>query len=62
MDLGECPKIHSEPLKQEYEETKKDYGYEYDLYRHLESFVVDCDRKIVKAKKRLELTQANQVL
>lgn len=61
MDLGDCPKIHSDTLKQDYEEAKKDYGYEFELMRHLESLVADCDRKIVKARKRLELTQPSQV-
>jgi len=56
MNLGECPKKHSETLREQYEEARKtkDYGFEYDLERELERLIADCDRKIIKARKRLE--------
>jgi len=60
MDLGECDKLHSAPLKSDYEEAVqkgKDYGYAYELELYLEHFVNDCDRKIVRAQKRLEETE-----
>jgi len=56
MDLGPCPKIHSEKLKSEYEEAKKqrDVDYELEFERSLGNFVSDCDRKISSAQKRLD--------
>lgn len=56
MDLGSCPKIHSLQLRKEYEEAKakgKD-NYDRDLEDALEKLVLDCDRKIQRALKRLE--------
>jgi LUC7 N_terminus len=60
MDMGECPKIHSLPLKADYEEArkKKDYGFEYDLEMVLQRYVDDCDRKIKRNQKHLEDIQA----
>jgi RNA-binding protein Luc7-like 2 len=60
MDFGECTKIHSIPMKSEYEEEIKKgkyYGYEEDLEAYLEDFVTECDRKIARAQKRLEETE-----
>jgi hypothetical protein len=56
VTIGECKKLHSEPLKQEYEEARKmkDYGFEYKLEKYLEELVEDCDKKIEKAIKKLE--------
>ncbi|RKP09510.1 U1 snRNP-associated protein Usp106, partial [Thamnocephalis sphaerospora] len=56
MDLGPCPKIHSEKLKEEYEQARKerDFGYDDELERSLERFVRDCDRRIESARRRLE--------
>jgi hypothetical protein len=56
MDLGPCPKIHSEKLKEEYEKARKERGISYDdeLERTLEAFVRDCDRRIESARRRLE--------
>ena len=56
MDLGECPKMHSQTLKNDYEEArkKKDYGYDYDLEMNLQRYVEDCDRKIKRNQKHLE--------
>ena len=58
MDLGPCPKIHSEKLKSEYEEAKKqkEVDYELEFERSLGNFVSDCDRKISGAQKRLDKT------
>lgn len=59
MDLGDCSNIHSEPLKQAYEEARrtKDFGYEHELARELEEHIQDCDRRVIRAQKRLEETQ-----
>lgn len=56
MDEGECPKKHAAPLKQAFEEASKtkDYGYEAEHERCLEAYIADCDRKIIKAQKRLD--------
>jgi RNA-binding protein Luc7-like 2 len=56
MDLGDCPKVHSAVLKAEYEEArkKKDYGYSRELERFIEQLISECDRKITRARKRLE--------
>ncbi|GBB99176.1 hypothetical protein RclHR1_03440009 [Rhizophagus clarus] len=58
MDLGACPKMHSERLKSEYEEAKKrkECDYEAEFERNLANFVADCDRKIASAQKRLDKT------
>jgi len=65
MDEGECPKKHAAPLKQSYEEASKtkDYGYEIEHERCLEGYIADCDRKIIKAQKRLDDVEpsANEV-
>eukprot|EP00250_Pteridium_aquilinum_P008258 c17809_g1_i1 orf=175-1488(+) len=56
MDLGSCTKIHSLQLRKEYEEAKakgKD-NYDRDLEEALEKLVLECDRKIQRALKRLE--------
>jgi hypothetical protein len=64
MDLGECPKFHSLPLRQDYEESRltKDYGYERELEKCLEQHVAECDRKIIKARKRLEENEQNVII
>src|SRR6266487_2662954 len=48
QDLGPCPKVHSEPLKTEYESTKdtKNYGFEYDYMRDLQKYIDECNRRI----------------
>ncbi|KAH9563233.1 hypothetical protein CY35_05G114600 [Sphagnum magellanicum] len=56
MDLGPCSKVHSLQLRKEYEEAKakgKD-NYNRDLEECLEKHIIECDRKIQRALKRLE--------
>ncbi|KAJ7557705.1 hypothetical protein O6H91_04G006200 [Diphasiastrum complanatum] len=56
MDLGPCPKIHSLQLRKEYDEAKrkgKD-NYDRELEDCLEKHILDCDRKIARALRRLE--------
>ncbi|XP_069761883.1 putative RNA-binding protein Luc7-like 1 isoform X3 [Narcine bancroftii] len=59
MDLGECTKIHDLALRADYEIAAKerDLFFELDAMEHLESFIVDCDRRTDIAKKRLAETQ-----
>lgn len=58
MDLGLCPKIHSDQLKLDYQQASatKEYGYEYDYQRDLAKYVDDCNRRIEQAQRRLEKT------
>jgi RNA-binding protein Luc7-like 2 len=62
MDCGECPKKHSQILRQDYEESSKtrDYGFELELMATLQAIVDDCDRKITKANKRIQANAANK--
>ncbi|KAL4193683.1 hypothetical protein AMTRI_Chr06g177950 [Amborella trichopoda] len=56
MDLGPCPKVHSLQLRKEYEEAKAKGtdNYDRDLEDQIERLIVECDRKITRALKRLE--------
>jgi len=47
-DLGKCPKVHSERLKNDYDEARKqkDFDYELEWYNHLEDLVKERDRRI----------------
>lgn len=60
QDLGPCPKVHSEPLKTEYETApsaeKAKYGFEYDYMRDLQKYIDECNRRIDAAQRRLEKT------
>ena len=60
QDLGSCPKVHSEPLKVEYEAMseaeRKKYGFEYDYMRDLQKYIDECNRRIDAAQRRLEKT------
>eukprot|EP00735_Rhodelphis_limneticus_P010480 TRINITY_DN3225_c0_g1::TRINITY_DN3225_c0_g1_i1::g.29754::m.29754 TRINITY_DN3225_c0_g1::TRINITY_DN3225_c0_g1_i1::g.29754 ORF type:complete len:346 (-),score=34.76,sp/Q9NQ29/LUC7L_HUMAN/38.82/1e-46,LUC7/PF03194.10/1.2e-73,Laminin_II/PF06009.7/0.17,SlyX/PF04102.7/5.2e+02,SlyX/PF04102.7/2.3,SlyX/PF04102.7/7.5e+03,Med9/PF07544.8/0.2,Med9/PF07544.8/2.9e+03 TRINITY_DN3225_c0_g1_i1:285-1322(-) len=62
MDLGPCTKHHSVELRNSYIEFKQKkgvnyYGYEAELYRVLDDLILECDRKIQRAQKRLEETE-----
>jgi hypothetical protein len=56
-DLGTCTKIHDDKLKLQYHQdaNKDKYGYEENFHSHLLSLIRDLDRKVRKAKERLEL-------
>ncbi|XP_057475347.1 uncharacterized protein LOC130763450 isoform X1 [Actinidia eriantha] len=56
MDMGPCPKVHSLQLRQEYEEAKSKGldNYDRDLEDVIDRLIVECDRKITRALKRLE--------
>ncbi|MCJ1419488.1 splicing factor [Xylographa parallela] len=69
QDLGPCPKVHSEPLKIEYEASaeKSKYGFEYDYMRDMQKYIDNCNQRIDGAQRRLEKTpdeirQANVLL
>ncbi|XP_043707378.1 putative RNA-binding protein Luc7-like 2 [Telopea speciosissima] len=56
MDMGPCPKVHSLQLRKEYKEAKAKGidNYERDLEDVIDRLIVECDRKITRALKRLE--------
>ena len=60
QDLGPCPKIHSEPLKTEYEgkdaSEKAKLGFEFDYSRDMQKYIDECNRRIDAAQRRLEKT------
>ncbi|RDL29973.1 putative U1 snRNP protein [Venustampulla echinocandica] len=60
QDLGPCPKVHSEPLKTEYDSApqadKQKWGFEYDYMRDLQKYIDECNRRIDVAQRRLEKT------
>ena len=60
QDIGPCPKVHNEALKNEYteagQEQKRKWGFEFDYLRDMAKFVNDCDRRIEAATRRLERT------
>ena len=59
VEMGDCTKIHSVGLKEEFEDAskKRDYHIEEEVLAYLQSFIADNERKIESAKKRLTLTQ-----
>ncbi|MQM08899.1 hypothetical protein Taro_041757, partial [Colocasia esculenta] len=55
MDLGPCPKVHSLALRKEYEEAKAKgvHNFDRELEDLIEKLIVECERKIQRALKRL---------
>ena len=61
MDLGPCPKSHSDKLKKEFLEDQSKNASKYaEFHREYENnirnFLTECDRRIRTAHKRLEKT------
>ncbi|KAL9126304.1 MAG: hypothetical protein Q9217_004630, partial [Psora testacea] len=60
QDLGPCPKVHSEPMKSEYESKdaaeRAKLGFEYDYMRDMQKYIDECNRRIDAAQRRLEKT------
>ncbi|KAJ8747895.1 hypothetical protein K2173_012785 [Erythroxylum novogranatense] len=56
MDMGPCPKVHSLHLRKEYEEAraKGTDNYDRELEDVIDRLIVECDKKIARALKRLE--------
>lgn len=56
MDLGPCSKVHSLQLRKEYEEAKVNgtHNFDRELEDLIERLIVECERKIQRALKRLE--------
>uniref|UniRef100_A0ACD5YTK7 Uncharacterized protein n=1 Tax=Avena sativa TaxID=4498 RepID=A0ACD5YTK7_AVESA len=64
MDLGPCPKLHSLQLRKEYEEAKAKGmdNYDRELEETIERLIVECERKIQRALKRLDEEDAKAAI
>nr|CAB3447173.1 unnamed protein product [Digitaria exilis] len=64
MDMGPCPKLHSLQLRKEYEEAKAKGtdNYDRELEENIERLIVECERKIQRALKRLEEEDAKAAI
>ncbi|XP_062219575.1 uncharacterized protein LOC133919249 isoform X3 [Phragmites australis] len=64
MDMGPCPKLHSLQLRKEYEEAKAKGtdNYDCELEETIERLIVECERKIQRALKRLEEEDAKAAI
>jgi len=63
MDLGACPKSHTERLKTEFLAAKEAdpnnnifHKFQLEYEQNITSFVTECDRRISAAHRRLEKT------
>jgi len=59
LSLGDCPKLHLDLLKTQYEaereKTGNDYGYEVETMKYVKELVDNCDRKIRQGQERLAM-------
>ncbi|XP_059628639.1 uncharacterized protein LOC132271312 isoform X2 [Cornus florida] len=64
MDMGPCPKVHSLQLRKEYEEAKGKSvdNYDSELENVIDRLIVECDRKIARALKRLDEEDAKAAI
>uniref|UniRef100_A0ACD5Z2Q6 Uncharacterized protein n=1 Tax=Avena sativa TaxID=4498 RepID=A0ACD5Z2Q6_AVESA len=64
MDLGPCPKLHSLQLRKEYQVAKAKGmdNYDRELEETIERLIVECERKIQRALKRLEEEDAKAAI
>ncbi|GER51336.1 ATP binding protein [Striga asiatica] len=64
IDMGPCPKVHSLQLRKEYEEAKAKGvdNYDRDLEDTIDRLIVECDRKISRALKRLDEEDAKAAI
>ncbi|KAI4364611.1 hypothetical protein MLD38_020679 [Melastoma candidum] len=64
MDMGPCPKVHSLQLRQDYQEAKAkgEDNYDRELEEVIDRLIVECDRKIARALKRLEEDDAKAAI
>ncbi|XP_059665617.1 uncharacterized protein LOC132311630 isoform X2 [Cornus florida] len=64
MDMGPCPKVHSLQLRKEYEEAKAKGvdNYDRELEDVIDRLIVECDRKIARALKRLDEEDAKAAI
>ena len=60
-DLGPCRKLHSEPLKDTYDEavrSGKTFTYERETEEYLQRIVDDLERKMVRSQQRIDEQEA----
>ncbi|KAG9160180.1 hypothetical protein Leryth_024462 [Lithospermum erythrorhizon] len=64
MDMGPCPKVHSLQLRKQYEEAKEKGtdNYDRELEDVIDRLIVECDRKITRALKRLDEEDAKAAI
>ncbi|KAJ9176095.1 hypothetical protein P3X46_011444 [Hevea brasiliensis] len=64
MDMGPCPKVHSLQLRKEYEEARAKGidNYDRELEDVIDRLIVECDKKISRALKRLEAEDAKAAI
>ncbi|KAL7148778.1 hypothetical protein ABFS83_06G202300 [Erythranthe nasuta] len=64
MDKGPCPKVHSLQLRKEYKEAKEKGldNYDRELEDNIDRLIVECDRKIERALKRLDEDDAKAAI
>nr|XP_043617030.1 putative RNA-binding protein Luc7-like 2 [Erigeron canadensis] len=64
MDMGPCPKVHSFQLRKEYQEAKAkgQDNYDRELEDVIDRLIVECDRKIARALKRLSEEDAKAAI
>ncbi|CAH8259147.1 unnamed protein product [Arabidopsis lyrata] len=64
MDMGPCPKVHSLQLRKEYREAKAKGvdNYDRELEDAIDRLIVECDRKIGRALKRLQEEDAKAAI
>ncbi|CAN6864474.1 unnamed protein product, partial [Brassica oleracea] len=64
MDMGPCPKVHSLQLRKEYKEAKAKGvdNYDRELEDAIDRLIVECDRKIGRALKRLQEEDAKAAI
>lgn len=63
MDLGPCPRLHSDKIVKAYNEAKaknpldpRFAAFEQEYQNNIRAFMDDCDRKIRASQRRLEKT------
>lgn len=61
-DLGACSKVHDEEVRKQFQQTKssRKLQYQEDFLRFCVSMMNEVERKIVKGKQRLALSNKNE--
>ncbi|WOL17911.1 RNA-binding protein Luc7-like 2 [Canna indica] len=64
MDMGPCPKVHSLQLRKDYEgaKVKGEHNFNRELEDMIDRLIVECERKIQRALKRLEEEDAKAAI
>ncbi|KAH0937057.1 hypothetical protein HID58_004518 [Brassica napus] len=62
MDMGPCPKVHSLQLRKEEAKAKGVDNYDRELEDAIDRLIVECDRKIGRALKRLQEEDAKAAI